>query len=347
MRMTADGRTVEAELKERGAAREEYDQAIAAGPAGRDRRGGAARRVHHAGRQHPARRAGHASRCTLVGPLPYEDGEATFRFPLVVAPRYIPGAPLAGTARRRRLRAATPTPCPTRRGSRRRCCCPASPTRCGCRIGVDIDPAGLPLGEVRSSLHTVVARGRATCSIQPGERVEPRLHPAPGLRRAGRRRRRRSTLTPDADGRRGHVPADRAAAADAGAGRGPRDVVLLLDRSGSMSGWKMVAARRAAARIVDTLTAADRFAVLAFDDRVEHPPTLAAGLRPGHRPAPLPRRRAPRPGRRPRRHRAARAAAARRWTCSPTRAPRPRARAGHRRPGRQRGPDPAPAPRSR
>src|SRR5690606_2564818 len=51
----------------------------------------------------------------------------------------------------------------------------------------------------------------------------------------------------------------------------PRDVVLVLDRSGSMSGWKMVAARRAAARIVDTLTTADRFAVIAFDDRIEHP----------------------------------------------------------------------------
>ncbi len=38
------------------------------------------------------------------------------------------------------------------------------------------------------------------------------------------------------------------------AARRPRDLVLLLDRSGSMGGWKMVAARRAAARIVDTLT---------------------------------------------------------------------------------------------
>ncbi|MBO4274395.1 VWA domain-containing protein [Microbispora triticiradicis] len=49
----------------------------------------------------------------------------------------------------------------------------------------------------------------------------------------------------------------------------PRDVVLLLDRSGSMTGWKMVAARRAAARIVDTLTRHDRFAVLSFDSVVE------------------------------------------------------------------------------
>ena len=48
-------------------------------------------------------------------------------------------------------------------------------------------------------------------------------------------------------------------------------MVLVLDRSGSMAGWKMVAARRAAARMVDTLTPADRFAVLAFDDSIETP----------------------------------------------------------------------------
>ena len=51
----------------------------------------------------------------------------------------------------------------------------------------------------------------------------------------------------------------------------PRDVAFLLDRSGSMSGWKLVAARRAMARMIDTLNDADRFAVLAFDDRIEMP----------------------------------------------------------------------------
>ena len=33
---------------------------------------------------------------TMVGVLPYRDGEVTFRFPLVVAPRYMPGVPLSG-----------------------------------------------------------------------------------------------------------------------------------------------------------------------------------------------------------------------------------------------------------
>ncbi|NUR24276.1 MAG: VWA domain-containing protein, partial [Catenulispora sp.] len=44
----------------------------------------------------------------------------------------------------------------------------------------------------------------------------------------------------------------------------------------SMGGWKMTAARRAAARIVDTLTARDRFAVLTFDHEVTTPPDLPA-----------------------------------------------------------------------
>jgi Ca-activated chloride channel family protein len=55
-------------------------------------------------------------------------------------------------------------------------------------------------------------------------------------------------------------------------------VVLVLDRSGSMRGWKMAAARRAAARIVDTLTGEDRFAVLTFDTVLERPADLPAGL---------------------------------------------------------------------
>jgi Ca-activated chloride channel family protein len=48
-------------------------------------------------------------------------------------------------------------------------------------------------------------------------------------------------------------------------------VVFILDRSGSMQGWQMVAARRAVARMIDSLNHNDRFAVMAFDDRIEQP----------------------------------------------------------------------------
>jgi Ca-activated chloride channel family protein len=55
----------------------------------------------------------------------------------------------------------------------------------------------------------------------------------------------------------------------AGTAAKPRDVVFVLDRSGSMSGKKMASAARACAVLLRTLGPADRFAALAFDEAVE------------------------------------------------------------------------------
>src|SRR4051812_9382693 len=94
-RMEADGRVIEGLLKERGRARADYDQALAEGRraaiAEEDRPDVFTIRV---GNIVPGERV--TVRLTLSQPLPYEDGAAEFRFPLVVAPRYIPGAPLPG-----------------------------------------------------------------------------------------------------------------------------------------------------------------------------------------------------------------------------------------------------------
>ena len=96
MRMECAGHVVEATLKERSQARADYDKAIAEG-----------RRASIAEEDRPdvfTMRAGNIApgervtvRLTLAQPLPYEDGEVTFRFPLVVAPPLHPGQP----ARRR------------------------------------------------------------------------------------------------------------------------------------------------------------------------------------------------------------------------------------------------------
>lgn len=48
-----------------------------------------------------------------------------------------------------------------------------------------------------------------------------------------------------------------------------RDVLFVLDRSGSMQGVKMISAARACARLLATLGPQDRFAIQAFDDRIE------------------------------------------------------------------------------
>ncbi|SEQ90755.1 Ca-activated chloride channel family protein [Lentzea xinjiangensis] len=271
MRMTAGGRTVEAELKERAEARQSYDEAIAAG-----------RRASIVEEERPdvfTMRVGNipaGERVTvelsLVGPLVFEDGAATFRFPLVVAPRYVPGTPLPGPSAGDGHAQDTDL-VPDASRITPPVLLPGFPNPVRLAIGVEIDPAGLELGEVRSSLHTVAAEGN-TVTVAPGERVDRDF--VLRLAYAGNSSAAVCVPDPDHTGEGTYqltvLPPEPATAVR------PRDVVLLLDRSGSMSGWKMVAARRAAARIVDTLTEDDTFAVLTFDDRVERPAELGAGL---------------------------------------------------------------------
>jgi Ca-activated chloride channel family protein len=273
MTLTADGRTVVADLQERAQARQAYDDAIAAGQrasiAEEERPDVFTMRV---GNIAPGERVDVS--LTVIGPLPFEDGEATYRFPLVVAPRYIPGRPLPGE---RSGDGYAPDTDSTPDASRITppVLLPGFPNPVDLSIEVAIDPAGLPLGEVRSSLHTVTTEN-GLVRVQPGERVNRdfilRLPYGDDAVSATA-----LTAVADPDGDEGTfqltvVPPPPTA------GTCGKDVVLLLDRSGSMHGWKMVAARRAAARIVDTLGAADRFAVLTFDDRVERPDDLPAGL---------------------------------------------------------------------
>lgn len=270
MKMTAGDRVVEAELQERGAARQAYDDAIASG-----------RRASIVEEERPdvfTMRVGNipaGERVTvelsMVGPLVFEDGAATFRFPLVVAPRYVPGTPLPGPSVGDGYADDTDL-VPDASRITPPVLLPGFPNPVRLSIGVDVDPAGLELGEVRSSLHTVVREG-TTLTVEPGERVDRDFV----LRLAYAGNSTAAVCVPDSDGDEGTYQLTVLPPEPTGTVR-PRDVVLLLDRSGSMSGWKMVAARRAAARIVDTLTADDTFAVLTFDDRVERPVELGTGL---------------------------------------------------------------------
>lgn len=270
MTMTADGRTIAADLQERAAAREAYDRAVESG-----------RRASIAEQERPdvfTMRVGNilpGERVTvelvLVGPLPWEDGAATFRFPLVVAPRYVPGTPLPGPAAGSGQAADTDA-VPDASRLTPPVLLPGFPNPLRLSLGVDIDPAGLPLGEIRSSLHTVTREG-TRIEIAPGERADrdfilrlPYAGDGSG-----------AVCVPDG-GAEGTYQLVLLAPDDDATTAREKDVVLLLDRSGSMGGWKMVAARRAAARVVDTLTAGDRFAVLTFDNRVDRPADLGEGL---------------------------------------------------------------------
>lgn len=275
MTMTADGRVVEAQLHERGAARQAYDQAIASG-----------RRASIAEEERPdvfTMRVGNippgeriSAAVTLVCPLAYADGEATFHFPLVVAPRYVPGAPLPGDSVGVG-HALDTAAVPDASRISPPVLLPGFPNPVRLTIDVGIDPAGLSLSEVRSSLHAVVEDGDRL-RIQPGERADRDF--VLRLRYGTAEFTNSLLLVPDSDPDEGTYQLTVLPPVSTAAPR-PRDLVLVLDRSGSMNGWKMVAARRAAARIVDTLTDGDRFAVLTFDDRIDRPEGLPHGLSDG------------------------------------------------------------------
>jgi len=277
-RMEVGGRIIEGILKERSQARQEYDRAIQEGRraaiAEEERPGVFTLRV---GNLMPAESA--TIKLTLCGPLSYSEGEATFRFPLVVARRYIPGTPLSGSSVGAGVVPDTDA-VPDASRITPPVLLPGFPHPVRLSLSVELHAAGLPIRDVRSSLHAVrmdAAEGCQHIAVQPGARLDRdfilRFKVAENAIRTS------LLLQPDIEGKETTFLLSLVPPVGAGATR-PRDVVFVLDRSGSMTGWKMVAARRALARMVDTLSEHDRFTVLAFDDMIETPPACGEGLAP-------------------------------------------------------------------
>ena len=280
-RMHVGERVIEGQLKERGQARKDYKKAIEDGHraalAEEDRSGTFSIQVGNIPPKEDV-----SVELTLVGPLPLAGGEATFRFPLVVAPRYTSGIPLDGpsvglgrTSDTDEVPDASRVTPPV--------LLPGFPNPVALSLEVTLDPSGLTGsdGSERQfsvSLHCVIVEEGPPWKIrlQPGERLNRDFI----LRFPVAAEAVQTSLVAsrDEEGNTETFALTLVPPAIKPGKQTPRDVVIVLDRSGSMSGWKMVAARRAVGRIVDTLLDVDRFSVIAFDNGVEVPPHAEGGL---------------------------------------------------------------------
>ncbi|HXY92752.1 MAG TPA: VIT domain-containing protein [Acidimicrobiia bacterium] len=253
------GRRVVARLKERAEARQEYLDAVGAGKraalAEEDRPEVFSISVGNVGSGEDA-----TITLELSMQLAVDDDEATFRFPLVVAPRYVPGAPIDGGRAGQGVADDTDAVPDASRVTPPLLADGADAIRV--QVRVRIDDAGLGGHDVRSTLHAARVAREERATVLDLDAVADR---DVVIRYRLDDTTRVSAL---ADG--GVMTVNVVAPSEPSLL--PRDVAVVLDRSGSMGGWKIVAARRAAGRIVDSLGATDRVWVAGFDNVLEHAP---------------------------------------------------------------------------
>lgn len=210
----------------------------------------------------------------------YDQGVFRLRFPMVVAPRYIPGAAavagFAGTGwavnTERVPDAARITPPVTAPATG-----PVNPVS----LEADLEP-GFPLAHLDSAYHKVNVsgqeNGRYRVTLEPGafadRDFELSWRPAAG-------RAPQAALFTEARGGAAYallmvVPP---VGAESEARRLPREVVFVIDTSGSMHGDSLTQARAALRLALERLTPQDRFNVIRFNSRTE---MLFPAARPAH-----------------------------------------------------------------
>jgi Ca-activated chloride channel family protein len=289
-RMIVNGAVIEGRIDERAKARADYDAAIARGQsaaiAEEERADVFTVRVGNIP-------AGALARVefTLVEPLAIDSLEATYRFPLVVSQRYCPGAAIDGDPTGDGIISDTDLVPDASRISPP-VLLPGFPNPVRLGIRARIGGPAPRVEDLATSIPVKLVQGDDALQVvvEPGNRLDrdfvlrwplgvgdvPEASFAiesDALRPIGMGRKEGSTEAPG-DGTFSLVVFPPKLAEET---RPPRDVVFLLDRSGSMGSWLIGAARRAIARSLDSLSSDDRVAVIAFDnvlDQMHDSPTL-------------------------------------------------------------------------
>ena len=212
---------------------------------------------------------------SYVEKLKYEDGTYEFSFPLVVGPRYVPGAPTGrqgggfspDTTRVPDASRITPRPAPP-----------------GARAGHDVSlsvalDAGVPVASVNSISHQIVSEKLSEHSAVvrlKNEATIPNKDFVLRYRTAGRRME--DAILTHRGERGGYFtlilqPPDRTDPAEVT----PKEIVFVLDTSGSMSGFPIEKAKEAMRHALDGLNPQDTFNLITFsgDTHVLFPAPVA------------------------------------------------------------------------
>lgn len=182
---------------------------------------------------------------SYVETLKYENGGYEFVFPMTVAPRYIPGG----------VKDATKISPPVAR------------SRAGHDISIEVDlNAGVPVEEVRSTSHQIVSLNKTASESRVTLRKE-KVIPNKDfiLRYDVTGKRIEDAVLTHRDARGGFFtlllqPPDKIATED----RTPKEIVFVLDTSGSMDGFPIEKAKEAMRLSLDGLYPEDTFNLITF-----------------------------------------------------------------------------------
>jgi len=272
LRMRVGERVIEGQIRERDEARAEYQQAKASG-----------RRASLVEQQRPNV---FTTRVANLGPgeevsveielqqlLAFDQGEVRLRFPLVVGPRYVPGQPTAagedggGWSPNTDIVADASQVTPPVRP-------PAEGLHNPVTIEVALD-AGFPVGTLLSRYHAVTHKPeggggrRHRVLLQDAQVPADRDFELAWTPRAGRLPQS-AAFEEEKDGvRYALVTLFPPVGPAAEAGRLPREVVYVIDTSGSMHGLSIEQARRALLLALERLRRGDRFNVIQFNSTTE------------------------------------------------------------------------------
>ncbi len=257
MTLTAGTRVIRATIQKRAEARRLYEEAKAQG-----------RRAALLDQERPNiftqsvanLLPGEAVKVTLryVAPLRYDDGAYTFNFPMVVGPRYVPGAPLPGEQQ-----GLGTSPDTTRVLDASRITPPAERTGRDVSVEVRLD-AGSVVEELWSVSHRLLAdrpaSARAVVTLDPSDRI-PNKDFILRWRVSGPEKRAAVLagggtfalmLNPEAQ------PAAEAVT--------PKEMVFVIDTSCSMAGPPLAAAKRAMKDAMQQMNPDDTFMLIDFAD---------------------------------------------------------------------------------